>query len=58
MIIIDSISVTPNPVDAGKTLTVTINIREEEQDLKKYPNKYPYRYGKKREENDDEKTYF
>lgn len=46
MVVIDSISITPNPVDAGKTLNVTVNIHEEEQDLKKYPYRYPYRYGK------------
>ena len=47
MVVIENIEITPNPVDAGKTLTVTVNIRENYPDVKKYKYKYPYRYGEK-----------
>lgn len=46
-VIIEELTVTPNPVDAGKTFVITIATREEYPDVKKYDYKYPYRYGEK-----------
>lgn len=47
MINIDAITVTPNPVDAGKTIKIEVTLHEEYGNAKKYANKYPHRYGKK-----------
>ena len=44
MIYITDLRIEPNPVDAGQTITVEIEIREIFQDAKRYPYKYPYRY--------------
>lgn len=48
MVYIDTVEVTPNPVDAGKAVTVKISVHEEYEKAKKYENKYPYRYGEKK----------
>ncbi len=47
MIYIDKLTVSPNPVDAKKDFVITIEIREEYENTKKYVNRYPHRYGKK-----------
>lgn len=47
MIYIDDISVTPNPVDAGKSIKIEVTLHEEYENSKRYENRYPYRYGKK-----------
>lgn len=47
MIYVDEIKVTPNPVDTGKTIKIQVKLHEEYENSKRYPNKYPYRYGRK-----------
>lgn len=47
MVYVDEITVTPNPVDAGKTFVVEVTIHEEYENSKCYKNRYPYRYGEK-----------
>lgn len=47
MVYIDEITVTPNPVEAGKVFVVEITLHEEFENSKKYINRYPYRYGEK-----------
>ena len=47
MIVVDTIEITPNPVDVKGTITISVTLHEEYPDQKKYKNKYPYRYGKK-----------
>lgn len=47
MIYIDSISVTPNPVEVGKQIKIEIKVHEEYDNSKKYESRYPYRYGEK-----------
>lgn len=49
MIYVDDIKITPNPVEAGGTITIEVTIREEYENAKKYANRYPYRYGEKGE---------
>lgn len=50
MVYVDSIDITPNPVDAGKTFLIAVAIHEEYENSKRYGNRYPYRYGGKEEE--------
>lgn len=45
MVSVDSMIISPNPVDTGKTLKIEIVIHEEYEKAKKYINSYPYRYG-------------
>lgn len=47
MVYIDEITVTPNPVEAGKTFLVEIKLHEEYENSKRYKNRYPYRFGEK-----------
>lgn len=47
MVYVDEITVTPNPVDAGKTFVVEVMLHEEFENSKRYKNRYPYRYGEK-----------
>lgn len=47
MVVVDNIEVTPNPVQTGKELTISVTLHEEYENAKRYPYKYPYRYGKK-----------
>lgn len=44
MLYITDLRIEPNPVDAGQTLSVEIEIKEIFRDAKRYANKYPYRY--------------
>lgn len=44
MIYITDLRIEPNPVDAGQTVSVEIEIKEVFKDAKRYSNKYPYRY--------------
>lgn len=50
MIYVDDIKITPNPVEAGGTITIEVIIHEEYENAKKYANRYPYRYGEKGED--------
>ena len=45
MIVIESVEITPNPVVTNGTITISVECHEEYADVKKYKNKYPYRYG-------------
>lgn len=47
MVYVDGITVTPNPVETGKTFIVEVTIHEEYENSKRYKNRYPYRYGEK-----------
>lgn len=47
MVYVDDISVTPNPVDTGKSFIIEVMLHEEYENSKKYENRYPYRYGEK-----------
>lgn len=46
-LIIDSLFVSPNPIDTGKELTVELILHEEYENAKKSPYKYPVRFGGK-----------
>ena len=46
MVYVDDVNVTPNPVDTGGTITIEVTVHEEYENA----NRYPYRYGKKGEE--------
>lgn len=50
MIYVDSINVTPNPVETGKSIKLAVKIHEEYEGVKKYPYRYPYRYGDPKKE--------
>ncbi len=45
MIYITDIQITPNPVMKEQDVTIEIEIKEVFRDAKRYPGKYPYRYG-------------
>lgn len=47
MIYVDDVLVKPNPIDAGETFVIELQLHEEYENSKKYANKYPYRYGEK-----------
>lgn len=47
-VVVDSIKITPNPVEVGKTVTVEIEMYEEYADSKRYAYKYPVRYAGKK----------
>lgn len=47
MVVIETIDITPNPVEAKGTITISVKLHEEYPDEKKYKNRYPHRYGKK-----------
>lgn len=49
MVHVDKITVTPNPVDTGKTFIISVEIRETNSGAKRYPYKYPCRYKGKEE---------
>lgn len=44
-LIIDGISILPNPIETGKELTIELILHEEYENAKKYPYKYPVRFG-------------
>lgn len=48
MVYIDTLTVSPNPVEAKKEFVITIEVREEYENPKKYKNRYPHRYGEKK----------
>lgn len=56
MICVDQISITPNPVQAGQKITISLVLHEEYENAKCYPYKYPYRYMKKKGEKRNAKT--
>lgn len=43
-VVIDDITIAPNPVKAGGNITVEIELHEEYADAKRYAYKYPVRY--------------
>lgn len=45
MIVIESIEITPNPVETNGKISISVKLHEEYADEKKYEYKYPYRYG-------------
>ena len=49
MINVDNITIFPNPVDAGASCAIEVQLHEEHENAKRYPYKYPYRYGEDRE---------
>lgn len=49
MVYIDEIEITPNPVQAGQEIKISVLLHEEYENAKQYPNRYPYRYGQKGE---------
>lgn len=49
MIYIDDIEVTPNPVNTGETFKIQVTLHEEYENAKRYPYRYAYRYGEKKE---------
>lgn len=50
MVYVDTIEITPNPVETGKSFVVFVTVHEEYENAKKYPYRYPYRYGNPKEE--------
>ena len=42
MINVDNITISPNPVDAGASCTIEVQLHDD--NAKRYPYKYPYRY--------------
>lgn len=44
LLYVTDLRIESNPVDAGKTITVEIEIKEVFRDAKRYGNKYPHRY--------------
>ena len=49
MIYIDDIKITPNPTEVGTKILIELELHEEYEGAKRYPYKYPYRYGGKGE---------
>lgn len=49
MINVDNIVISPNPVDTGAQYAVEVLLHEEYANAKRYPYKYPYRYGEDKE---------
>lgn len=46
-VIIDNIEIAPNPVNAGNTVIIEIELHEENAGAKRYAYKYPVRYAGK-----------
>lgn len=42
MILIDNITISPNPVDAGELYAIEVQLHDDI--AKRYPYKYPYQY--------------